>query len=325
MHRLRLQCAILAFCDAQMAQEKNADGALWQGHLTVHKAFRKAATVVDDSRPVEKRRFQTHWNKYLKLSQSFYVSFISRLGTHYGRGNLGKVAERLGITIKESVPGTKTPPETQVVVHHMVYMCIIRIGDLTRYQHQIKQERAYLLRSHIIYALAQEFEPDIGLAHNQMAVTLDGLGADRLSVIFHFFMSAISDQKQVASRQNIASECKKLLAETDEARKGIPAVYWFLQLHANLFLGKLVSTAKAATYHELEDEVLNRVEQLVKEPVSDTVLSLVIMMGTNMSAWHASVMHLAQLRGEGRLSNPPIVLLLSFTAVVCVFVCIIGL
>lgn len=149
----------------------------------------------------------------------------------------------------------------------------------------------------LYYDLAHDLMPTLGDAHHQMGMIYTE-EHNHLLVVYHLYRSLAIEFPHGNSTRNLEIEFKQLLQSSTPSRRTGPIdpndafSNWFVKLHARFYKGEQFSQQA-----ELENEVLHRLELMLKKPATlDVILKMVLI---NIAAYYV-----AKSRVESELDRP---------------------
>ena len=244
------------------------EGYLWSAHTTINGRYRKVLNRLGDKKEnvVERRKVEKRYADFIKRSQFFYRGYIQRLASHFsGLKALRRIAHCLSsetLCVDERV---KVPPHVENLIDSSCHATLLRLGDLSRYRNNFRNKKRSWEPALAYYSLANDFDPNNGSAHNQMAVIALADG-DHLHAVYHLYRAIAVSQPHPLAKGNLEIEFKKITAAWDKQRSQPKSdslttlIWWFILLHARYSEG-----TDFATREELENEVLSRLALLLKE------------------------------------------------------------
>ncbi|KAI5300852.1 hypothetical protein KEM55_004460 [Ascosphaera atra] len=251
---------------------------LWQTHLKINASFRKAfarlrEVEMQERKPVDRRKLEAHYLKFLKGSQHFYRSQIMHIrSSHEGVHELDFLASSKEFQHdRTSSVGPKRQLDKKIRQDILVacHATLIHLGDLSRYR-EVELVLTPRLRKWdkaiSYYNLARTILPDDGMAHNQLAII--GLAeGNHLEATYRLYRAICSKNEYPPAPENLNIEFKKVLTAWV---KGEPlsvvnhvkssVISLFIYLHA-----KCAKGAEFAGREELENEILSQMQLDLKE------------------------------------------------------------
>jgi len=281
---MRSSCESIVCFDFAFAVKNHCENHLWNCHLEINKRYRKLVEVykkgADQKKHVERRKVEKRYADFLKTSQFFYKSLVQRLASQYpGNFGLRRVAKCLGLEVlsaeKEQNLGSILTSKLELSCYHT----LLRLGDLSRYRNQLRTKDRSWDTALGYYQLAQHLLPELGNAHNQLAV-ISIAEEDHLSAVYQIYRAFTAIEPVKDNVNNLEVEFNKIVAERNKQSGAVKTdsltalVNWFTLLHAKYFRGSDFSGQR-----ELENEVLTRLTTLLRDPtcVIDEVLNKFVM------------------------------------------------
>lgn len=284
------------FTDLKFAHEHGVEDKLWIVHGLINTEYRKAIQRLKGSgHTALLRNVEKQYSKHLKTAQYFYKGFIERLSARYQLRELQRVAHCMkseSMKLNEVIDAHEASLNLEVTVS--CQRTLIHLGDLARYRAKLGRQKSYGIEMALTYyALAHDLLPDSGDAHHQMGVVL-GDEKNDFDIIYHFYRAWSVKCPHPNVSKNLTWEFRSLLAPSSQST-GSGALdpqqvfqTWFVRLHARFFKGETFSQQD-----ELEQEVLHRLELLLKAPQSSLFLLKTVLI--NISAYDVA---LKKVRGK---------------------------
>jgi hypothetical protein len=275
--------SIISF-DFAFAVQNHCENHLWNCHLEINKRFRKVVEAykkgADQKKHVERRKIEKRYADFLKTSQFFYKSLVQRLASQYpGNFGLRRVAKCLGLEVLSAEKGKSLESTMNSKLELSTYHTLVRLGDLSRYRNQLRTKDRSWDTALGYYQLAQHLLPELGNAHNQLAVISIADG-DHLSAVYHIYRAFTAIDPVKDNVNNLEVEFNKIVGERSKQGGSVKTdsltalTNWFTLLHAKYFRGVEFGSQK-----ELENEVLTRLAVLLRDPkcVVDDALNKFVM------------------------------------------------
>lgn len=297
--RLRIACEATIFADFEYASSLKIEQRLWDAHILINNRYRKLMDKYrkGDSRKshVERRGTTKHYADFIKTSQFFYKGYIQRLAAHFnGMQGLRRIAHRLSLSTLSVDDPAQVSAKVEQLIELSCHATLLRLGDLSRYRNTIRTKDRSWEPALGYYALANDLCPDLGSAHNQMAVIALADG-NHLNAVYHLYRALTTGEPHPLAKNNLEVEFKKIVTAWEKKspqQTNDPAstlAWWFVLLHAKFYEGDEFST----TRQELEKEILSRMALLSKEKEFAETLEKVVIV--NIAAEYFSQ---AKYRGE---------------------------
>jgi hypothetical protein len=147
------------------------------------------------------------------------------------------------------------------------YTTLLRLGDLSRYRNGLRTKDSSWATAIGYYQLAHDLLPELGSAHNQLAV-IATYESDHLTAVYHTYRGITAIEPLKDHGNNLEVAFNKIISGFANSRLGNQAkndsmttlINWFTLLHAKFYKG-----VEFATQKELENEVLTRLTLLIKD------------------------------------------------------------
>ncbi|TVY41931.1 Protein SMG7 [Lachnellula subtilissima] len=285
--RLRLACEATILIDIKFAHEHDVEKCLWDSHIRINQRYRKRVDHYKQEDPkkhvVERRKLEKRYADFIKTSQFFYKGYIQRLASRFeGMKELRRIAHRLSLDTQSVDQRVQVSPDIEHLIDSSCYGTLLRLGDLSRYRNHLRTKDRSWAAALGYYELANDFLPDDGTAHNQMAVVALADG-NHLDAVYHLYRALAIKKPFDLAKGNLEIEFKKI--KTSQEKQRVPPktdtlstlVWWFVLLHAKFYDG-----VDFQTHEELENEVLSRLALLLKEESFKETLEKVVLI--NLSA-----------------------------------------
>lgn len=292
--RVRSHCAAALLRDIEHAKANGIDDErLWTAHRNVNDRFRAQYTHTSRSKPVERRKLDAEYLRYIKASQRFYRGYIYNLSIAYGGIRvLEQVAEKVEKgSSGEHVQAKHAPDAVRERVLRSCCTSLSQLGDLSRYREtQLPSKDKGPDWSHAIgyYELAQAVLPRSGLAQNQMAVVAIADNNNFRSV-YHLYLSLLSVEPHPHAFNNLKKALYKIrslretgmLFQDNGSERSASHILraWYLQVISNCFHGKSL-----AQQDQLEKEYLQHLDSFVITGLKDLTLYKITLI--NIAAGH---------------------------------------
>lgn len=287
IEQLRIACEATILADFEYANRENVEKCLWDHHVKINQRYRKIVDHFkqDDQKKhvVERRKFEKRYADFIKTSQFFYKGYIQRLASHFeGMKELRRIAHRLSLDSKTVDQRVTVSPKVARLIDLSCHGTLLRLGDLSRYRNHLRIKERSWAAALGYYELANDFMPEDGSAHNQMAIIALADG-NHLDAIYHLYRALAVNVPHILAKGNLEIEFNKI--KSIQEKKHSPPksdsmstlVWWFVLLHAKFYDG-----VNFQTHDELENEVLSRLALLLKEESFGETLQKVVLI--NMSA-----------------------------------------
>lgn len=272
----------------EYAREQNSEHILWLLHTSVNASYRRCIGRLKSSRAVEKRKLQTVYNNFLRISQKFYKGFIQRLCARYDVPELKRAAQGIEVDSSQSQEAISPVPDSlSFKVLESCHSTLVHLGDLARYRLQARHKKTGFEAALVYYSLAHDLKPDSGFAFHQMAIVNIDQGK-HLDVVYHFYRAWMTATPHPNAKPNLESEFKTLqmpnrsLTLRNSPPPENPFTMWFVRLHALFYKGE-----PSVKQEELEGEVIHRLEMTAKTGCGDD--SLFKMVIVNMAAYRVAM------------------------------------
>ena len=262
-----MRCIGTIWLDIEYASKEKVELALWNTHISLNSAYRKVKEKYQKSqRVVTKRNIEQVYEKFLKVTQGFYIGYLQRLCARYRdlpelqRLVQGGIVEKIDVKDKDCIDATACGIDKQVLAS--CHLTLVYLGDLRRYRTQLRQpDRRNYDASLAYYRLANDLDPRSGYGYHQMGVIL--LEQEKhFDIVYHFYRSLAAEQPHPNAAKNLEFEFKKVLQSAASPRgQGAHRALqdWVVRLHAHFYRG-----LDFPQHAELEDEVLHRLSLAVK-------------------------------------------------------------
>jgi hypothetical protein len=276
--RFRNSCLETIFLDFEFATAQGVEARLWAVHTVIKERHKKLISRSQAQEPknlVEVRKLQKRYVDFIKTSQHFYKGYIQSLASTYsGLKGLRRIAYCLALDTLAADDLTKGGPQLERLVDASCHATLLRLGDLSRYRNEIRTKDRSWQPALSYYELADNLCPESGSAHNQMAV-IALAEQNHLDALYHLYRAIAIAEPHPLAKGNLEIEFKKITAAWEKnqiSRTKLDSegtlVLWFVRLHAKLY--------KGATSVELEQEVLSRITQLLKEQSFELTLERIV-------------------------------------------------
>ena len=267
---MRTACESLVSFDLAFAVKSHCENHLWNCHLEINKRFRRLIDLykkgADQKKHVERRKVEKRYADFLKTSQFFYKSFVQRLASQYpGNFGLRRVAKCMGLDVLSAEKQKTLDPFMTSRLELSCYHTLLRLGDLSRYRNELRTKDRSWATALGYYQLAQHLLPELGNAHNQLAV-ISINEQDHLSAVYHIYRAFTALEPVKDNINNLEVEFNKIIADRSKQSGSVKIdsltalINWFTMLHAKYFRG-----IDFASKHELESEVLTRLTTLLRD------------------------------------------------------------
>jgi hypothetical protein len=287
LSRLRLACEATILIDIEFASENDVEGHLWAAHIKINQRYRNMVDHYkqeDQKRNVvERRKLEKRYADFIKTSQFFYKGYIQRLASRFeGMKELRRIAHRLSLNTQSVDQRIKVSSDVERLIDISCHSTLLRLGDLSRYRNHLRTKDRSWAAALGYYGLANDFLPEDGTAHNQMAVIALADG-NHLDAVYHLYRALAVNKPHALAERNLEIEFKKIKSSQEKQRIPPKAdslstlVWWFVLLHAKCYDG-----VDFQTHDELENEVLSRLALLLKEESFRETLEKVVLI--NLSA-----------------------------------------
>lgn len=286
--RLRIACEAVLFADIEFATSVDVEKRLWSVHTLINNRYRK---LMEHSKKankshIERRAITKRYADFVKTSQYFYKGYIQRLASHYdGLEPLYRIAHRLSLGTLTADQKVKVTPEVGHLIELSCHATLLHLGDLSRWRNGFRIKDRSWDPAMGYYALANDFRPADGAAHNQMSVIALS-EQNHLDAIYHLYRALTTKNPHVLAKSNLETEFKKIINAWE---KKIPQhnndklgllCWWYVLLQAKFYQGSDLTAAQK----ELEKEILSRLAlQLQLQSLGATLEKLVIV---NIAAQH---------------------------------------
>lgn len=238
---------------------------------------------------VERRSLAKHYADFIKTSQFFYKGYIQRLASHFdGLHGLRRIASSLSLSTLTVDRRVQVSPQVERLIERSCHSTLMRLGDLSRYRNSFRTKDRSWEPALGYYALANDFCPENGYAHQQMAV-IALAEENHLDALYHLYRALSTKEPHQLASGNLEHEFKKIIGAFErklpqpKTDKVSMLCGWFVLLHAKFADG----VDFTATREELEREILSRLSLLLKEQTfGDTLEKLVII---NIAAQYIAV------------------------------------
>lgn len=171
-------------------------------------------------------------------------------------------------------------------VQRSFHSTLLHLGDISRWRHKARPKPDGSRMALLYYDLAHDIKPTSGDAHHQMGMIFTE-EHNHLLVVYHLYRSLAIELPHGNSTRNLEIEFKQLLQSSPPSRRAGPPdpneafSNWFVKLHARFYKGEQFSQQA-----ELENEVLYRLEMMLKKPA--TLPLLLKMVLTNIAAYYVA-------------------------------------
>ncbi|KAL2067996.1 hypothetical protein VTL71DRAFT_16094 [Oculimacula yallundae] len=286
--QIRVASEAVIFADFVFATTMKVEGRLWDAHTLINGRYRKMMEKVKKQQKnhVERRSLAKHYADFIKTSQFFYKGYIQRIASHFdGLHNLRRIANSLQLSTLTADRRLRVTPETERLIEKSCHATLMRLGDLSRYRNSFRTKDRSWAPALGYYALANDFCPENGYAHQQMAV-IALAEEDHLDALYHLYRALSTKEPHQLASGNLEHEFKKIISAFE---KKVPQAKtdkvstlcgWFVLLHAKFAQGVDFTAQRV----ELEREILSRLSLLVKDQTfGETLEKLVII---NIAAQH---------------------------------------
>ena len=273
-----MACEATIFLDFEFATNAGVEARLWDAHSLINSRYRKMhqhyLKADSKNKVVEQRKLEKHYVDFIKTSQFFYKGYIQRLASHFaGMNGLRRIAHRLSLTTLTVDARVQVSLLVEEMIEMSCHATLLHLGDLSRYRNEIRKKDRSWESAIAYYNLAGDLHPESGSSHNQLAV-IALADENHLDVLYHLYRAIAVNEPHPAARKNLEVEFKKIITSWEKnthlpTRKDSEAtlVLWFVRLHAKLYKGEDFST-----HDELENEVLTRLANLLKEQSFEVTL-----------------------------------------------------
>lgn len=262
-----MRCIGTLWLDIEFASKVKVEHSLWTTHIALNAAYRKVKEKYQKPQhAATKHKIERFYDKFLKVTQLFYVGYLQRLCARYRdlpelqRLVRGEVVEKIDVEDKDRIDAVANGIDKQVLAS--CHLTLIYLGDLWRYRTQLKQpDHRNFDASLAYYRLANDLDPRSGYGHHQMGVILLEQGK-HFDIVYHFYRSLAAGQPHPNAAKNLSYEFSKV-AESAASPKGKEPHRalqdWIVRLHAHFYSGQ-----EFAQHAELEAEVMHRLSLAVK-------------------------------------------------------------
>lgn len=224
LEKLRVRSGNLALLYLALDRSaEDVENRLWNFHVEVSGKFKlwlKGFREGDGKRKhVERRKAEKLYVDFIRASQRYYRAYIGRLTANFS--NIPKVfeiAEKLnqnGLTAQSPKVATE---EQNVILEKSCKLCIIRLGDLSRWREtelQLKERNWGPAKGY--YQLALSMDPGEGTCYNQLAVIARN-DEDHLGAVYYLYRATAVTNPFPTAADNIKAEFEKLLTlRTEES------------------------------------------------------------------------------------------------------------
>ncbi|KAH6715322.1 hypothetical protein BKA61DRAFT_351459 [Leptodontidium sp. MPI-SDFR-AT-0119] len=289
--QLRISSEAVIFADFEFATAVKAEGRLWDAHTLINGRYRRLMEKVKKQQKnhVERRSLAKHYADFIKTSQFFYKGYIQRLASHFdGLHGLRQIASSLSLSTLTVDRRVQVSPQVERLIERSCHSTLMRLGDLSRYRNSFRTKDRSWEPALGYYALANDFCPENGYAHQQMAV-IALAEENHLDALYHLYRALSTKEPHQLASGNLEHEFKKIIGAFErklpqpKTDKVSMLCGWFVLLHAKFADG----VDFTATREELEREILSRLSLLLKEQTfGDTLEKLVII---NIAAQYIAV------------------------------------
>ncbi|KAK0100067.1 hypothetical protein ONS95_013118 [Cadophora gregata] len=278
--QLRIASEAVIFADFQFATTVKAEGRLWDAHTLINGRYRRLMEKVKKHQKnhVERRSLAKHYADFIKTSQFFYKGYIQRLASHFDAlQDLRRIANSLSLSSLSVDRRVPVSPEVELLIKRSCHSTLMRLGDLSRYRNSFRTKDRNWAPALGYYALANDFFPENGYAHQQMAV-IALAEENHLDALYHLYRALSTKEPHQLASGNLEHEFKKIISAFEKKLpqpkndKVSTMCGWFNLLHAKFSEG----VDFTATREELEREILSRLALLFKEQTFGEILEKLV-------------------------------------------------
>lgn len=295
IQQLRVACETTIFSDFDFATKQGVENILWDSHSLINNRYRKIVAKYRNPEQsksvVERRKWEKRYADFLKTSQFYYKGYVQRLASHFkGLEELRIIADRLTLSTLSADDAVKVSKNTKEQLLSSCHSTLLRLGDLCRYRVDLNLKERNWEKANAYYALANDLNPDLGSAFNQMAV-ISLANGNHLDAVYHLYRALAVKVPHALAEGNLEIEFKKILNAWlgGGQKKNGPSVapplntkdysasmvLWFVRLHAKLYKGEEFSN-----HDELENEVLSQIPVLLKDQSLEGTLDKIVLINT---------------------------------------------
>ncbi|KAI5303924.1 hypothetical protein KEM56_007049 [Ascosphaera pollenicola] len=253
-------------------------GRLWEAHLKVNMRFRKALSLMHETRsrkrtPVEPRKLEAHYIHFIKASQRFYRELIAHIRSLFEPVHevelIAAAHEFQYERYHNYGPKRKVDDATREKILTTCRATLIRLGDLSRYREMELTTNPRLRKwdkAIAYYTLASTICPESGMPQNQLAII--GLAeGNHLEATYRLYRSAASRDPHPSAPENLHIEFKKILAAwtrgeplsiVNDVKSSVVSL--FIYFHAKCAQGHNFTERE-----ELTSEILGQIQVDLKE------------------------------------------------------------
>ncbi|KAK9470281.1 uncharacterized protein V1510DRAFT_286904 [Dipodascopsis tothii] len=305
------------FDDIVAARQANLEESLWlYAHYAVIRYFRRKIAKMEGSaktRPVEARKLQDKFVRFIKDTSAFYLRYIQHLASYFQLRELEPVLSRFRLQFAVysgvAAPAQATPAVRDAILRSCS-QTLGYLGDMSRYReaHSLAPGARDWSAAFERYMLARQLVPGVGTPYNQIGVMLTADDIGLASTCF-FFRGATVREPYPDAMKNLALAFKKLgLARrqddfdddaASEAALVARMTHQFLQLHSIAFAecddeprGR-ARDLEISRWATLQLDVLNQLRLLL----SDRGLGADVL--RQMTVINIAAHHVAARRGPG--------------------------
>lgn len=271
----------------QGSSKQDAEDVMWQLHIYINKAYRDVLNdrLRGQQNVVTRRKVEKLYINYLKIAQAFYQGYFQRLQSAHGMPQIPRINSIL------KLEGPKVDErQSQLIsaenVRRSFHSTLLHLGDLSRWRHKARPKPDGSRMALLYYDLAHDVKPTSGDAHHQMGMIFTE-EHNHLLVVYHLYRSLAIEFPHGNSTRNLEIEFKQLLQSSPPSRRAGPPdpneafSNWFVKLHARFYKGEQFSQQV-----ELENEVLYRLEMMLKKPATFPLLLKMVL--TNIAAYYVA-------------------------------------
>ncbi|KUI65645.1 Protein SMG7 [Cytospora mali] len=271
----------------QGPSKQDAEDVLWQLHIYINKAYRDILNdrLRGQQNVITRRKVEKLYINYLKTAQAFYQGYFQRLQSAHGLPQIPRINSVLKLQAPEVDERQSQLISTENILRSF-HSTLLHLGDLARWRHKARPKPDGFKMALLYYDLAHDVRPTSGDAHHQMGMIYIE-EHNHLLVVYHLYRSLAIDLPHGNSTRNLEIEFKQLLQSTAPTRRAGPPdpndafSNWFVKLHARFYKGEQFSQQA-----ELENEVLYRLEMMLKKPASlPLILKMVLI---NIAAYYVA-------------------------------------
>ena len=263
-YSFRLACMKIPFSSWEFATEKKIDNLLWDIHTKVVSLYRTVLRKLPSEMRVRKRNTEKCYREFISTARLFYKTYIQNLSKWYPIERLHRIAGKLHLP-RGSGDGNISPEQESQILHS-VQQTLSCLGDLSRYQNQVRPNDRDIQSAIDYYSLAHDMQPDNGHALHQIGVT--HLGTDQhLDALYYFYLSMARATPHSMAEKNLDKlfgELSKGLSFSGTQNRIQILGGRAVQLHARYMANEAFPARK-----ELEQTVLQQLKEILKRTDSD--------------------------------------------------------